>query len=52
VPSGLRPIDLPAESLSGAAPALLIPLAGRLLAGTVLRRYARVKLRDAWLAAA
>ena len=31
--------------------ALLIPLAGRVYAGAVLRTGARVKLRDAWRAA-
>jgi ABC-2 type transport system permease protein len=32
--------------------AFLIPLAGRVYAGAVLRTGARVKLRDAWRAAA
>jgi ABC-2 type transport system permease protein len=32
--------------------AALVPLAGRLYAGAVLRSGARVKLRDAWRAAA
>ena len=38
--------------LSIGATAALIPASGRLYAGAVLRTGARVKLRDAWRAAA
>jgi hypothetical protein len=38
--------------LSIGATALLIPVSGRLYAGAVLRTGARVKIRDAWRAAA
>jgi ABC-2 type transport system permease protein len=41
-----------ALSLLIAGTAVLIPLSGRLYAGAVLRTGARVKLRDAWRAAA
>jgi hypothetical protein len=32
--------------------ALLIPLAGRVYAGAILRTFAKVRIRDAWRAAA
>jgi ABC-2 type transport system permease protein len=60
VPPGLQLIDLRSRfgdvvaslAIVIGSTALLIPLAGRIYAGAVLRTGAKVKLRDAWRAAA